>query len=176
MKPSHRKNRPRNVKVARALRARARTSPATVPATCPRAERPGLLCHELLAAARAAAARAYCPYSRFAVGAALLADDGRIFTGANVENASYGLTVCAERAAVLQAVNAGARRFRALAIVTGSRTPATPCGACRQVLAEFCDDRLPVFCGTRTGASVKRTTLGNLLPQAFRLKTVGCRL
>ena len=120
----------------------------------------------LLSAARAAATRAYCPYSRFAVGAALLADDGRIFTGANVENASYGLTICAERAALFAAVNAGVRRFRALAVV--ARTPATPCGACRQVLAEFCDSRLPVFCGTRTGTRAKRFTLGALLPQAFQ--------
>ena len=124
---------------------------------------------KLLAAARAAASNAYCPYSRFAVGAALLTDDGRIFTGANVENASYGLTVCAERAAVLQAVSAGARRFRALAVVAGARTPATPCGACRQVLAEFCSDRLPVFCAAHTGAAIRRTTLGALLPHAFRL-------
>ncbi len=125
---------------------------------------------ELLAAAHAAASNAYCPYSRFAVGAALLADDGRIFTGVNVENASYGLTVCAERAALFAAVTAGARRFQALALIAGARTPATPCGACRQVLAEFCDDRLPVFCGARTGTAVKRTTLGALLPKAFRLK------
>jgi len=125
---------------------------------------------ELLAAARDAAARAYCPYSCFAVGAALLADDGRIFTGANVENASYGLTVCAERIALFTAVTAGARRFQALVVVAGSRTPATPCGACRQVLAEFCNDRMPVFCGTRTGIRIKRTTLGALLPHAFRLK------
>ena len=124
---------------------------------------------DLLAAARRAAAGAYAPYSRFAVGAALLADDGRIFTGANVENASYGLTVCAERTALFAAVNAGARRFQALAVAAGTRTPATPCGACRQVLAEFCEDRMPILCSTRTGKKVKRTTLGALLPDAFRL-------
>jgi len=128
---------------------------------------------ELLAAARAAASNAYCPYSRFAVGAALLANDGRIFAGVNVENASYGLTVCAERAALFAAVSAGARRFRALAVVAGARIPATPCGACRQVLAEFCDACMPVFCGARTGAKVKRTTLGALLPQGFRLSCRG---
>lgn len=127
----------------------------------------------LLAAARAAARHAYCPYSHFAVGAALLADDGRIFTGANVENASYGLAICAERAALLQAVNAGARRFLALAVVAGARTPAAPCGACRQVLAEFCDDGMPVLYGTRTGTKIMRTTVGALLPVAFRLKAVG---
>jgi len=103
------------------------------------------------------------------VGAALQADDGRIFIGVNVENASYGLTLCAERIALAQAVAAGARSFRALAIVAGARTPATPCGACRQVLAEFCSDRLPVFCAAHTGAAIRRTTLGALLPHAFRL-------
>ena len=126
----------------------------------------------LLAAARAAAKAAYCPYSRFAVGAALLADDGRVFTGVNVENASYGLTICAERAALFAAVSAGARRFQALALVAGTRTPATPCGACRQVLAEFCDSRMPVLCGAHTGKAVTRTTLGALLPKGFRLKAI----
>ncbi|MFZ4394769.1 MAG: cytidine deaminase [Kiritimatiellia bacterium] len=123
---------------------------------------------KLRIAARAAAARAYCPYSHFAVGAALLADNGRIFTGANVENASYGLTICAERVALLAAVAAGVRRFRALAVAAGADTPATPCGACRQVLAEFCDDHLPIVCCTLTGSKPTRTTLGALLPKAFR--------
>lgn len=124
----------------------------------------------LLAAARVAATRAYCPYSRFAVGAALLADDGRIFTGANVENASYGLTLCAERVALVSAVHAGVRAFRALAVAAGRREPAMPCGACRQVLAEFCPDAMPVFCtALHNGAPTRRTTLGRLLPAAFRL-------
>ena len=127
---------------------------------------------ELLTAARIAADNAYAPYSHFLVGAALLADDGRIFSGANVENASYGLTVCAERPALFTAVNAGARRFRALALVAGEQTPATPCGACRQVLAEFCTDRMPIFCATHSGSKTQRTTLGKLLPQAFRMKAV----
>ena len=124
--------------------------------------------HDLLTAARTAAAQAYCPYSCFTVGAALLAEDGRIFTGANVENASYGLTICAERAAVFTAVNAGVRRFRALAVAAGNSAPATPCGACRQVLAEFCDNLMPVFCSTKAGDRVEQTTLGELLPEAFR--------
>lgn len=124
----------------------------------------------LLAAARAAATQAYAPYSGFRVGAALLADDGRVFTGANVENASYGLSLCAERAAMVQAANAGVRRIRALAVVADSRTPAAPCGACRQVLAEFADDRMPLLRGTLVGRRVLKTTLGRLLPQAFRLK------
>jgi len=125
----------------------------------------------LLAAARAAARNAYCPYSRFAVGAALLADDGRLFTGANVENASFGLTLCAERAALVAAVSAGARTFRALAVAGGSRTPAMPCGACRQVLAEFCPDAMPIFYATRGNrGAIRCTTLGRLLPDAFRLQ------
>ena len=125
--------------------------------------------NKLLAAARQAMAAAYCPYSGFAVGAAVLAKDGRVFAAANVENASYGLTVCAERNALLQAVNAGARPFRALAVAAGGRKPVTPCGACRQVLAEFCASEMPVFCGTHSGAVVVRTTVGRLLPRAFRL-------
>jgi cytidine deaminase len=127
---------------------------------------------ELIAAARAAAGRAHCPYSHFPVGAALLAADGRIFTGANVENASYGLTICAERVALCHAVQAGARHFLALALSAGARTPATPCGACRQTLAEFCDDALRVWCTPLTGTSLKQTTLGALLPHAFRLSSL----
>lgn len=122
----------------------------------------------LIAAAREAAQNAYAPYSRFQVGAALLADDGRIFTGCNVENASYGLTLCAERVALFSAVAAGSRRFVALAVVAGDKTPAMPCGACRQVLAEFCDDTLPVICATMRGGKPRTTTLGRLLPAAFR--------
>ena len=162
-------------KVARALRARACTRAATVTAAIPFAERPSHLnrsaipWHALLAAARTAASKAYAPYSRFHVGAALLAEDGRIFIGANVENASYGLTICAERAALFAAVNAGVRHFKALALVAGSREPATPCGACRQVLAEFCDRQMPVICAPLTGTARKRTTMGALLPLGFKL-------
>ena len=99
----------------------------------------------LVAAARAAAARAYAPYSKYRVGAALLADDGTVFAGCNVENASYGLTNCAERTALFKAVSEGRRSFRALAIVGGTaKAPALPCGACRQALAEFCAPDMPV--------------------------------
>jgi cytidine deaminase len=115
-------------------------------------------------AARAAQQQAYAPYSRFHVGAALESEDGRVFTGCNIENASYGLTICAERAAVCAAVSAGARRFRRAVVVSDSDPPAAPCGACRQVLAEFGRDlRID-------GIGPKRTlswTVEELLPAAF---------
>lgn len=94
----------------------------------------------LVEMARKAAQQAYCPYSRFQVGAALLASDGRVFLGCNVENASYGLTICAERSAVCSAMAAGQRHFEAIAVA--ATRSATPCGACRQVLAELVS---PVF-------------------------------
>lgn len=92
---------------------------------------------ELIAEAKAVRLRAYAPYSRFPVGAAILGKSGRIFTGCNVENLSFGLTICAERGAVSAALAAGERDFVAMAVVADSREPVTPCGACRQVLAEF---------------------------------------
>ncbi len=122
----------------------------------------------LIERARAAARHAYAPASGFPVGAALLAEDGRVFCGCNVENASYGLTVCAERNAVFHAVAEGARRFTAIAIHTPTAEPGSPCGACRQVLVEFCDDMRVILCGI--GPAVVRTTLAELLPRAFRFR------
>ncbi len=118
------------------------------------------LVHAAVEARRAA----YAPYSQFAVGAALLTESGAIITGANVENASYGLTVCAERVAVFRAVAQGERRFRALAIsLTGA---GAPCGACRQVLHEFAPG-LPILMADPEGGTVQETTLAALLPRAF---------
>ena len=123
----------------------------------------------LASAAIEASERAYAPYSKFKVGAALLAEDGRVFTGCNVENASYGLTNCAERTAVFKAVSEGATRFKAIAIAGGVGNVAMPCGACRQVLAEFCPPDAPVRCVSLDGAIVKDFTVGGLLPGVFSL-------
>ena len=127
---------------------------------------------KLLAAAREAASRAYAPYSHFPVGAALEVEDGRIFTGCNVENASFGLTVCAERAAVFSAVAAGCKRFRRLAVTAGRGSePAPPCGACRQVLAEFADPSMECLLGTLDEPGQSRVfKLADLLPHPFTLK------
>ena len=123
----------------------------------------------LVEAARAARDRAYAPYSRYHVGAAVRADNGKIYRGANVENASYGLSVCAERNAVAAAVAAGAAAVRAVAVVTPTRPPGSPCGACRQVLAELGAPRTRVLLASPTG-SPQSTTLGKLLPRAFSLR------
>lgn len=122
---------------------------------------------ELLEAALKARENAYAPYSRFQVGAALLADDGKIYTGCNVENASYGLAVCAERVAVFQAVLNGARSFRAMAVVAALDEPVPPCGACRQVLAEFAPE-MPLFMGNLQG-KISCLKVKDLLPYAFGL-------
>jgi len=121
--------------------------------------------NELVNAATDALKHAHAPYSNYKVGAALLCADGTVFTGCNVENASFGLTNCAERSAVFAAVAAGQKNFEAIAIAA-SQTPAPfPCGACRQVLAEFCKPEIPVYVSTEDG--IETTTLGELLPYGF---------
>jgi cytidine deaminase len=122
-------------------------------------------------AAREAAANAHCPYSRFAVGAAVLTADGAIAAGCNVENASFGLTICAERNAIFRAVADGARAIVAVAIYTPTPTPATPCGACRQVLAEFGRDA--IVRSVCDGSAHMQYTLAELLPAAFALPASG---
>ena len=128
----------------------------------------------LMAAAIAARQYAYAPYSGYRVGAALLGKSGRIYTGCNVENAGYSPTNCAERTAVFKAVSEGEREFSAIAVVGGSGDsidPAcTPCGVCRQVLAEFCDPTMPVILGNSD--QLKVLTLENLLPLAFTSKNL----
>ena len=127
---------------------------------------------ELIELATAMLDKAYIPYSHFPVGAALECEDGAVFTGCNIENASYGLTNCAERTALFKAVSEGRRRFRALAIAGGTpKAPAVPCGACRQALAEFCPPDLPVAVAPlRRGAPVIRA-LAEYLPHSFALRT-----
>lgn len=119
----------------------------------------------LIKAAQQVRLNAHVPYSNFAVGAALLTDDGEIFTGVNVEIASIGGTVCAERSAISHAVTKGRKSFRALAVVTSMDPPSAPCGICRQVLAEFCDD-LPVMMVNPDGVR-RAATLDELLPLRF---------
>ena len=119
--------------------------------------------------ARVASAHAYCRYSMFRVGAAALSRDGAIARGCNVENASYGLTICAERNAIFRAIADGASGIAALALYTPTRAPVTPCGACRQVLAEFGHDELPIRCFC-DGADVAVLALASLLPHRFVLE------
>lgn len=119
----------------------------------------------LISAARRARRRAVAPYSGFKVGAALLTRDGRTFGGCNIENASYGLTLCAERVAVFKAVSEGVRRFRAVAVVSDSRRPGAPCGPCRQILWEFCDN-VQVLIADLQGRALD-VHLAELLPLPF---------
>jgi cytidine deaminase len=119
----------------------------------------------LVAQAEKAKKGAYVPYSRFHVGAALLCKDGRVYTGANVENASYPVTCCAERVALFKAVTDGARDFEAIAVTSDAEGPTYPCGMCRQALAEFSRDMDVICTGTKGERDVK--TIGELLPCAF---------
>jgi len=106
----------------------------------------------------------YCPYSHFAVGAALLCEDGTLYEGCNIENASYGLTNCAERTAIFKAVSEGHIKFKALAVVADTEGPCAPCGACRQVMAEF---KIPLIIMGNLMGNIKIVTIEELLPFSF---------
>ncbi len=121
---------------------------------------------ELMAAAHAAREHAYAPYSAFSVGAALLCEDGTVVSACNVENASYGLSICAERAAVFAAIASGKRRFTTLAVAADHPGATMPCGACRQVLAEFAPACRILY---SRGAGFEESALAELLPAAFEL-------
>ncbi|WAH39284.1 cytidine deaminase [Alicyclobacillus dauci] len=124
---------------------------------------------DLIEAAKSARGQAYVPYSGFAVGAALKTGDGSIITGANIENASYGLTNCAERSAMFTLLTQRGQegvRVDEIAVVADAPVPVSPCGACRQVLTEFCAPQTPVILANLRG-DIKRTTVGELLPGAF---------
>jgi cytidine deaminase len=123
----------------------------------------------LITVARNALKRAHAPYSNFHVGAAVLTDSGEVFSGCNVENASYGLTNCAERSAIFTAVQqskAGKLRVRAVAVVNGQELPCSPCGACRQVIAEFGQEAVVIFKGQQGYCEM---SISDLLPESFRL-------
>jgi cytidine deaminase len=122
---------------------------------------------KLVQEAKKARGNAYAPYSKFKVGAALLSKKGKVYTGANVENSSYGLSMCAERVALFGAVSSGEKEFSKLVIVADTKKPITPCGACRQILLEFCDD-LEIISATVKG-KVKRFTLKELYPFPFKV-------
>ncbi|MCS6590488.1 cytidine deaminase [Bacillus cereus] len=112
--------------------------------------------------------KAYIPYSKFPVGAALVTKEGKIYTGCNIENASYGLCNCAERTAIFKAVSEGERDFSYLVITGETDEPISPCGACRQVIAEFCDPKMPVLL-TNVKGDEKEVTVEQLLPGAFSI-------
>lgn len=121
----------------------------------------------LISYARKAMGNAYAPYSGFSVGAALLTTDGDVFTGCNVENSSFGATICAERCAVLKAISEGCTSFSKIAIVSSSDNLTFPCGICRQFLSEFMEDGIVVLCDAK--GEIKEYTLESLIPFAFNL-------
>lgn len=120
---------------------------------------------KLIAAARQAREFAHAPYSRFRVGAAVRTKTGRIFSGCNIENASYGLTLCAERVAIFKAVSEGEREFDSIVVVADTEQLTPPCGACRQIIWEFCGD-IPVILANLKG-KIERERAGKLLPRPF---------
>ena len=122
---------------------------------------------ELIALAWEAREKAYCPYSQFMVGAAVLGTDGKVYTGCNIENASYGMTVCAERTAIFKMVSEGCRKFAALAVVGGGDGDSAPCLACRQVMTEFCENwQTPVYVSGPSG-TIYSHTMEEICPLPF---------
>ena len=122
---------------------------------------------EMIAAARAAASQAYVPYSHFPVGAAFHTTDGQIIKGCNIENASFGLSNCAERTAIFKAISEGIKNFDALYIFGETEEPISPCGACRQVISEFCPAEMPVYLISKND-EIKETSVEELLPYSFK--------
>lgn len=125
-----------------------------------------MLKEQLMGLAKEGRENAYVPYSKFKVGAALLTTDGKVYKGCNIENSGYSMTNCAERTAMFKAVSEGERKFEAMAIVADTEGPCSPCGACRQVISEFCEPNMPVYLTNMKG-DVKETTVAELLPGAF---------
>ncbi|HER23585.1 MAG TPA: cytidine deaminase [Candidatus Atribacteria bacterium] len=119
----------------------------------------------LIREAEKARKRAYSPYSKFPVGAAVLCGDGKIFTGCNIENASFGLSLCAERTAIFKAISEGSTKFEAIAIIGDTVKPCSPCGSCRQVISEFSEDVYLIMANLRGEVKVKK--INELLPEAF---------
>ena len=113
--------------------------------------------------------KAYVPYSNFHVGAALLTEDDTVVTGCNVENSAYGVCICAEQTAMVKAVSEGYRKFKAIAVAGDSDGPCLPCGACRQVLSEFCGPDMPIICVGMDGVP-QEFSLGEMLAHSFRLE------
>ncbi|MCX7772115.1 MAG: cytidine deaminase [Clostridia bacterium] len=122
---------------------------------------------ELVSLAVKAKESAYAPYSGFHVGAALLADNGKIYTGCNIENASFGATICAERTAIVKAVSDGARQILAIAISSDSKAATMPCGICRQTMSEFCASDMPMYLSNREG-QFETYSFDQILPHSFR--------
>lgn len=156
------------------MSARKKTATRAKRASKPRPKASGVdprLLDVLVQEAKEVRSRAYAPYSRYAVGAAIATKRGSVFVGCNVENASLGATICAERGAIMQMIAAGERDPIACAVVTGDAEPASPCGICRQVLAEFAED-MPVALvglGSREGETGRVVSLLELLPYQFKL-------
>ncbi len=121
---------------------------------------------QLMDQAKLAREKAYVPYSKFQVGAALLTADGKVYMGANIENAAYSLTCCAERTALFKAYTEGDKKFSAIAVVADTKRPVPPCGACRQVISELCPPEMPVYL-TNLKGDVQEILVKDLLPGAF---------